>query len=84
VTGVAIDRVQLRRISATLGYADVRLDAVHLCGIKVERRPDGHLSIRPPEHVDRLGRTWPAFALQPGAREAVEEAISRLWDRATA
>ncbi|MBV8093129.1 MAG: hypothetical protein JO110_07820 [Acetobacteraceae bacterium] len=77
----ALERITLRRVSPTFGFADVRLPGVNLCGLRVERRRDGPLIIRPPEQIDREGRSWPTYSLQPGTREAVEAAIKDLWAR---
>ncbi len=76
---VTAERIRLTRTSRTRGYADVRLAAVHLCGFRVEERPNGSLNIRPPETTDEQGRTWPVFSLQPLYREAVEAEIAAMW-----
>ena len=78
---VVIERVQLRRVNASLAFASVRLPGVNLSGMRVEERPDGHLTCTPPEQVGRDGRRWPAWALQPGWREGVEREIACLWAR---
>ncbi len=78
VTAVA-ERIRLHRVSRTFGYADVRLPAVNLCGLKIEEQPDGSLRIRPPETVDAQGRRWPCFSLQPIYREQIEREIATLW-----
>jgi hypothetical protein len=70
-----VQRVSLRRLSRVLGFADVRLPGVNLSGIRIEEQPSGRLMIRPPE----LAGGRPAFALQPGAREAIETEIPALW-----
>ncbi len=76
-----VERISLRRASPTLGFADVRLSEVNLRSMRVERRPDGRLTITPPQQQDRNGRSWPLYALQPGTREAVEREISLAWER---
>ncbi len=76
-----VERVFLHRLSATFGFADVRLPGAHLRGLRVQQRGDGTLTIRPPERQDDQGRTWPAFALQSDTREAVEAEIAVLWAR---
>lgn len=76
-----IERVYVRRISPTLGMADVRLPAVNLCGLRIEELDSGELRITPPSITGRNGREYPCFALQPGAREEIESAIAALWRR---
>lgn len=74
-----VQRISLRRVSATLAFADVRLPSVHLLGLRVEQRDGGSLVVTPPEREGSDGRRWPHYALQPGAREAVEAAIGQIW-----
>jgi hypothetical protein len=74
-----IERIALRRVSRSLGFADVRLLPVHLRSLRIEESPDGTLKVTPPDRIDRQGRRWPAYALQPGAREAIEREIGLLW-----
>lgn len=81
ITSVAVERVRLRRVSATFGFADVRLPGVHLCDLRVERGRDGSLTLKAPERLDAKGRAWPAYALQPDCRASIEAAISALWAR---
>ena len=76
-----VERVSLRRISPVLGFADVRLEQVNLRSMRVEMRPDGRLTITPPQQQGRDGRSWPLYALQPGVREAIEQAIAVVWER---
>jgi hypothetical protein len=40
-----------------------------------------HFRITPPSVAGRDGRRWPCFALQPGVREAVEQAYTRPGTR---
>ena len=75
-----VERVTLRRVTPQLGFAAVRLAGVNLTGLRVEER-DGHLLLTAPETVDGQGRRWPVYALQPGAREAVEAAVAVQWCR---
>ncbi len=75
----AVERIRLRRISLTLGFAEVRLPGVNLCHLRVEERHDGQLTVRPPTQTDKQGRTWPAYTLQPLWREAIEAKIAVLW-----
>ncbi len=77
----AVERVRLRRVSATFGFADVRLPGVHLCGFRVEEHPSGRLIIQAPQRQDGQGRTWPVCTLQPLWREAIEAEIACLWAR---
>ena len=81
VEAITVERVQLRRISRTLGFASVRLPGVSLNNLKVEEGTNGRLSIKPPSHLDGQGRTWPAYALQPECRASIEAEISVLWAR---
>lgn len=74
-----IERILLRRVSSTFGFAEVRLPGVNLRDMRVQQRPDGQLAIREPERADEQGRVWPAYSLQPLWREAVEGGIGRLW-----
>ena len=75
------ERISLRRISPTFGFAEVPLPGVNPCGLRVEQGPDRLLVISLPAQVDRQGRTLPIYSLQPGTREAIEAAISDLWAR---
>jgi len=75
----AVERVSLNRVSRLYGFADVRLAGVHLRGLRVEECAGGRLSVSPPLIPYGRGRTIPAFALQPGAREAIEGAIAAKW-----
>ena len=74
-----VERVTLRRTSASFAFADVRLPGVNLHGLRVEATESGRLSIRPPEQRDRHGRCWPIYVLQPGTLEAVEARVAALW-----
>jgi len=76
-----VERIALRRLSPRFGFVDVRLPLVNLHDMRIEVQGDGTLSIRPPARTDQHGREWPAYHLQPGAREAVEQEILRLWGR---
>lgn len=76
-----VERILLRRVNATFGIADIRLAAVNLHGLRVRERPDGSLDVTPPVETDRKGRTWPAYHLQPGVREAIEAEIAAIWAR---
>lgn len=75
-----IERIVLKRVSADLAFADVRLPGVNLTGLRVEKDIAG-LRITPPTRADRQGREWPIYALQPGTREAVEASIREAWSR---
>ena len=75
-----IERVTLRRVTPTLGFASVRLTGVNLMGLRVEER-DGRLIVQPPETADAKGGRWPVYALQPETREAVEAALAIQWSR---
>ena len=77
-----VERIDLRRLSPTYGFADVRLEAVHLRGLKIEQAADGRVSIRVPEQTDSAGRARPLYSLQPGWREAVEAEVLRMWQHA--
>lgn len=74
----AIERVRFRRISPTLAFADVRLREVNLCNLRIEEGHDGRLTIKAPEHKDKLGRCWPAYSLQPECRASIEAEIAAL------
>lgn len=76
-----IERVLLRRVSASLGFAEIRLREVNLTGLKVEQMPGGRLKVTPPSRQDALGQARPIYALQPVAREAIEAEIATLWGR---
>ena len=78
---IAAERISLRRVSPTLGFADVRLAAVHLRGLRVEQTPSGRITVKPPEQRDSQGRAWPLYALQPGTREQVEAELCAMWAR---
>lgn len=78
---VTIERVRFRRVSPTLAFADVRLREVNLCNLRIEKGHDGCLIIKAPEHKDKLGRCWPAYALQPECRASIEAEIAILWAR---
>lgn len=77
-----VERISLRRISRLTGFCDVRLPDVHLRNLKIEECAGGRLSVSPPMIPCGGGRTMPAFAVQPGAREAIEAAVAAAW-RAT-
>jgi len=74
-----VERISLRRVSRLYGFADVRLPGVHLRNMRVEPRADGRLSVSPPMIPCGGGRTMPAYAVQPGEREAIEAAIAEAW-----
>ena len=76
-----VERVSLRRVTPTLGFADVRLAQVNLRSMRVEVQADGRLTVTPPEQKGKDGRSWPLYALQPGTREAVEREIAAVWER---
>ena len=76
-----VERVRFRRISPTLGFADVRLHAVNLHNLRIEQNPDGRLTIRAPEQQDKHGRRWPAYSLQPECQASIEAEIGVLWAR---
>ncbi len=75
-----VERVTLRRVTRQLGFATVRLAGVNLMGLRVEER-DNRLTLQVPETVDGQGRRWPVYALQPGARAAVEAAVAVQWGK---
>lgn len=74
-----VERVRLVRVSPTLAYADVRLAQVHLCALRVEVDGRGELRLIAPVLQVRQGQPRPAYCLQPGAAEAVAQAIRELW-----
>ncbi len=74
-----VQRVRLVRVSPTLAFAEVRLDAVNLTGLRVELGGCGELRLTPPMLQGRQGQPRPAYALQPGAAEAIQAAIAELW-----
>ena len=76
-----VERVRLRRISQTFGFADVRLAAVNLHDLRIEEGQDGRLTIKPPERLDAQGRRWPAYSIQPECRACIEAEIRILWAR---
>lgn len=76
----APERIVLRRVTPTFGFADVRFPAVNLLGLRVEATPAG-LGVSEPVTTDKDGRTWPAFHLQPHYREALAREIAVLWGR---
>jgi len=78
---VVLERITLRRVSPTLGYASIRLPHVNLSGLKVEATPGGHLTITPPGRLDSMGRFWPNYSLQPECAAAVKAEIATLWAR---
>lgn len=73
-----VERMTLLRVTRQLGFTTVRLAAVDLMGLCVEER-EGSLIPQVPETVDRQGRRWPVYALQPSACEAVEAAVAVQW-----
>lgn len=75
----AVERISLRRVSRHTAFADVRLPGVHLRNMKVEECAGGRLSVSPPMISCGGGRTMPAYAVQPGEREAIEAAIAEAW-----
>lgn len=77
-----VERISLRRVSPLTGFCDVRLPDVHLRGLWVEECAGGRLSVSAPMIPCGYGRTMPAYAVQPGAREAIEAAVAKAW-RAT-
>jgi hypothetical protein len=79
-----IERIMLRRVTSRLAFADVRLPSVNLHGLRIEESDAGALSIRAPWRTDSNGREWPHYSLQPGAREAIEREIARLWSASRA
>ncbi len=79
-----VEMIRLHRVSSTFAYVDARILGVHLRSIGVEQQPSGALRITPPSTAGRDGRLWPCFALQPGVREAVEQAIREACDASTA
>jgi hypothetical protein len=79
----SIERITLRRASAHLGFAYVRLHGVNLHGLRIEQSDEGGLTIMPPVRVHR-GWTWPHYSLQPGTREVIEGEIARLWSESRA
>jgi hypothetical protein len=74
-----LERIALRRVSRSLAFADVRLAPVHPRSLRIEESPDGTLKVTPPDRIDHQGRRWPAYVLQPGAREAIEREIAVIW-----
>lgn len=83
-SGEIIERISLRVITPTFGTASVRFESVHLRHLLIEVRPEGKLRIRAPKVKSRSGiELGEAYHLQPGVREAVEQAIALLWARAT-
>jgi hypothetical protein len=52
---IQVERVTLRRVTRTFGFAKVSLPGVHLNGLRVEEREDGRLTIGYPIHEDRRG-----------------------------
>ena len=79
-----LERILLRRVAPDLAFADVRLRGANLMNLRVQRRADGKLRFTPPCTTDKENRRYPAYALQPGAREQIEAAIGELWARADA
>lgn len=77
-----VEMIRLHRISAIFAFVDVRIPGVHLRNISVAQL-NGALRITPPSTTGRDGRLRPCFALQPGVREAVEQAIHEAWNAST-
>lgn len=77
--GGLVERVKLIRVSPTLAFAEVRLEAVNLSGLRVEVDGRGELRLVTPVLQTRQGQARPAYSLQPGAAEAIARAISELW-----
>ena len=75
-----IERVFLRRLSPTFGFAEVRLPGVNLTGLRIDAGAAG-IRITAPTRQDDQGRMWPVYALQPGVHEEVEAEIRRVWAR---
>lgn len=79
--GNMLERVRLVRVSPVLAFAEVRLPAVNLSGLRVQIDTCGELAFSAPDRRDKNGRVWPIYSLQPGAREDIEAEIARLWRR---
>ena len=79
-----LERVTVRPFAPDRALVTARLPWVNLSGLWARRGLDGHVSLSAPQVVGRDGRTWPAFALQPGAAEAIAAAVAVLWGRADA
>ena len=77
---VMVERVQLRRISPTFGFASIRIPGANLASMKIQEGPDGGLTFTAPDTLSQ-GKRWPAWSLQPHWREAVEAEIACLWAR---
>jgi hypothetical protein len=77
-----IEMIRLRKITATFGFAEVRLRGVMLHNLKVEKTFQG-LRISPPTTPDKDGKPWPSYVLQPGTREIVEAAVRQAWERSS-
>ncbi len=78
-TAGLVERVRLIRVSASFGFAEVRLAAVNLAGLRVELNGRGDLRLVPPTIQANQGQPRPAYALQPGAAEEIQAAIAELW-----
>lgn len=81
-----IELINLKIIRKDFAVVSVRLSSVHLRNLGVVRRSNGKIVLRPPTILSRNGESdfGMAYALQPGAREAVEAAIATLWKRVEA
>ncbi|MBO1081856.1 hypothetical protein [Roseomonas haemaphysalidis] len=77
-----IERVVIRVIAHDLAFVDLRLPGVMLKSMKAIRRPDGTIFLQPPVTVDRDGRAWPLYSLQPGTAEAAVRAVTAQWSLA--
>jgi hypothetical protein len=80
VTGLAIERVELRRTRETCGWATVGLPGVELV-LRVIATPDRGRPLRvvAPISVDEHGVTRAAFTLHQDLKQRIEAAIAARW-----
>jgi hypothetical protein len=75
------ERLTLRPINPRRALVSVRLPHVNLASIWATRDFAGRVRLDPPRVAGSGGQDYPAFALQPGFREQMEDAVAALWRR---
>jgi hypothetical protein len=72
--------VTARPIRDDLASEHVQLPQVRLTGIEERRGYRGNVTLHYPAQIDRNGRRWPIFALQPGVFETTTEVVTHSSD----
>jgi hypothetical protein len=81
VTGLAIERVELRRTRETCGWATVHLAGGIELVLRIVATPDRGRPLRvvAPISVDEHGVTHAAFTLHQDLKQRIEAAIGARW-----